>query len=63
MIQQKTPKAHQHSKGTPNVLSPGLRAQAQDSAAEQYRPFKDMDLLDIGMGQGPMGVVATELQT
>eukprot|EP00913_Durusdinium_trenchii_P012039 g11311.t1 len=39
----------------------GLRAQAQDSAAEQYRPFKDMDLLDIGMGQGPMGVVAIEL--
>lgn len=32
-----------------------------DSAAEQYRPFKDMDLLDIGMGQGPMGVVAIEL--
>eukprot|EP00913_Durusdinium_trenchii_P005343 g4986.t1 len=26
--------------------------------AQNYRPFKGMDVLDIGMGQGPMGVVA-----
>ncbi|CAE7658598.1 unnamed protein product [Symbiodinium pilosum] len=29
-----------------------------DQQAYSYRPFKGLNLLDIGMGQGPMGVVA-----
>ena len=29
-----------------------------DQQAFSYRPFKGLNLLDIGMGQGPMGVVA-----
>ncbi|CAE7233129.1 unnamed protein product [Symbiodinium sp. CCMP2592] len=32
-----------------------------DQQAYSYRPFKGLHLLDIGMGQGPMGVVAVHV--
>ena len=43
------------------VFSGNLKAKPRwgyDELGYNYQPFRGMNLLDIGMGQGPMGVVA-----